>query len=47
MSLLFYFLANTNMRPIKFRAWDNSEKEMVHWASLLYDPDNWLEELLE
>ena len=34
------------MREIKFRAWDASEKEMVSWAHVIYDPDYWLQGLL-
>jgi len=29
------------MRTFKFRAWDDSEKEMVEWGTLLNDPDDW------
>lgn len=34
------------MRDLKFRAWDKSRKEMVQWAQVLHDPDDWLYELL-
>lgn len=30
----------------KFRAWDDSEKEMLSWGQLINDPDNWIIELL-
>lgn len=35
------------MREIKFRAWDAREKEMLAWPAILYDPDDWLLELLD
>ena len=34
------------MRPIKFRAWDASEKELVGWGALIHDPDNWFNTML-
>lgn len=33
-------------REIRFRAWDASEKEMVYFEKLIYDPDDWFLSLL-
>ena len=39
-------LNHMETREIKFRAWDESEKQMVEWPHLKNDPDEYLIGLL-